>query len=154
MSRQPLVPAELLDRVVSYSHPRRAIVFGSQSLFESGISMGYAATVVSILPSMEVLSRKAPVWCLPNACRHKAGMLLQPTNSSNPLKWLTQTGSNALTQNQEVSRVPMNREPRSDILDLGRRPGRHPDIADTSRGDTQRTRSGQSSEGGHESLPR
>jgi len=89
----PHEPAELLDRVVSYSHPRRAIVFGSQSLFESGISMGYAATVVSILPSMEVLSRKAPVWCLPNACRHKAGMLLQPTNSSNPLKLLTQTGS-------------------------------------------------------------
>ena len=65
----------------------------AKSLFESGISMGYAATVVSILPSMEVLSRKAPVWCLPNACRHKAGMLLQPTNSSNPLKLLTQTGS-------------------------------------------------------------
>ena len=58
--------------------------------------MGYAATVVSILPSMEVLSRKAPVWCLPNACRHKAGMLLQPTNSSNPLKLLTQTGSEAI----------------------------------------------------------
>src|SRR5689334_18076704 len=50
----------------------------AESLFESGVSTSYAATVVSILPSVEVLSRRASVWCLPNACRHKSGMLLHP----------------------------------------------------------------------------
>src|SRR5947209_20503974 len=55
--------------------------------------MSYAATVVSVLPSVEVLSRKAPAWCLPNACLHRGSVLLPPTFPINPLKLLTQTGS-------------------------------------------------------------
>src|SRR3954451_19908379 len=43
--------------------------------------MGYAATVVSVLPSVEVLSRKAPAWCLPNACLHRGSVLLPPNLS-------------------------------------------------------------------------
>ena len=50
----------------------------SESLFESIISAGYAATRLSILPSAEVRSRKAPVWCLPNACLHRSGASLPP----------------------------------------------------------------------------
>ena len=51
----------------------------TKSLFESVISIAYVAAAVSILPSVEVLSRKAPVWCLPNACWRTDGTLF-PTN--------------------------------------------------------------------------
>ena len=62
------------------------MMHGPESLFESSISTVYAAIVVSILPSVDVLNRKALVWCLPNACRHKASMLLQPTLSYQPIE--------------------------------------------------------------------
>src|SRR5205085_2274961 len=58
----------------------------AESLFESIISMSYAATVVSVLPSVEVLSRKAPAWCLPNACVHRGSVLLPPNLSHQPVE--------------------------------------------------------------------
>src|SRR3954447_20919908 len=58
----------------------------AESLFESDISMSYAAIIVSILPSVEVLSRKAPVWCLPNACPHRGSALLPPNLSYQPIE--------------------------------------------------------------------
>lgn len=36
MSPTPLVPPELLDRVVAYFHPRRVVVFGSRARGEAG----------------------------------------------------------------------------------------------------------------------
>src|SRR3954449_12893996 len=48
--------------------------------------MSYAAIIVSILPSVEVLSRKAPVWCLPNACPHRGSALLPPNLSYQPIE--------------------------------------------------------------------
>jgi len=57
-----------------------------QRVFESIISMIYAATIVSTLPSLEVLSRKVPVWCLPNACLHRGGALLSTSVSCQPIE--------------------------------------------------------------------
>src|SRR3954463_5026339 len=48
--------------------------------------MSYAAIIVSILPSVEVLSRKAPVWYLPNACPHRGSALLPPNLSYQPIE--------------------------------------------------------------------
>jgi Resolvase, N terminal domain len=48
--------------------------------------MGYVAPVVSILSSVEVLGRKALVWCLPNACLHRGGTLLPPNFSHQPIE--------------------------------------------------------------------
>jgi hypothetical protein len=36
MPRSPLVPPELLDRVVAYFHPRRVILFGSAARGDAG----------------------------------------------------------------------------------------------------------------------
>jgi predicted nucleotidyltransferase len=37
MRETPLVPPELLNRVVDYFHPRRVVLFGSQARGESGL---------------------------------------------------------------------------------------------------------------------
>jgi predicted nucleotidyltransferase len=36
MRKTPLVPPELLNRVVDYFHPRRVVLFGSRARGESG----------------------------------------------------------------------------------------------------------------------
>src|SRR5690349_12149324 len=46
MSQQPLVPAELLDRVVSYFHPRRVILFGSQARRQNGPDSDFDLLVI------------------------------------------------------------------------------------------------------------
>jgi len=43
MSQTAQVPAELLDRVVAYFHPRRVILFGSQARGEAAVGLGDSA---------------------------------------------------------------------------------------------------------------
>src|SRR3954451_18198772 len=56
------------------------------SLFELLISKSYTNAAVSILLSVEVLSRKAPVRCLPNACLRRGGALLSPNLFYQPIE--------------------------------------------------------------------
>jgi uncharacterized protein len=46
MNQELLVPAELLDRVVSYFHPRRVILFGSQARRQSGPDSDFDLLVI------------------------------------------------------------------------------------------------------------
>src|SRR3954464_11605433 len=59
---------------------------GPESLFELLISKSYTNAAVSILLSVEVLSRKAPVRCLPNACLRRGGALLSPNLFYQPIE--------------------------------------------------------------------
>ena len=57
----------------------------AESLFESVISVGYAAIAVYIIAAVEVRNRKAPVWYLPNARRHESQALIPPGLSRQPI---------------------------------------------------------------------
>jgi predicted nucleotidyltransferase len=46
MSQTAQVPAELLDRVVAYFHPRRVILFGSQARGEAGPDSDFDLLVI------------------------------------------------------------------------------------------------------------
>jgi hypothetical protein len=84
---------------VAYSQPAPAVSYvpppgpgyapaypPHQSLFELLISKSYTNAAVSILLSVEVLSRKAPVRCLPNACLRRGGALLSPNLFYQPIE--------------------------------------------------------------------
>src|SRR3954452_14751687 len=58
----------------------------AESLFELLISKSYTNAAVSILLSVEVLSQKAPVRCLPNACLRRGGALLSPNLFYQPIE--------------------------------------------------------------------